>query len=119
MTAPKLFICNAMNYLQALQEDLTNRISSTQTSSPTSESGPSRPMIHRKVSVGYQEERLVTNPNAGLSNNDRRSILQQSNSLKQLYEDMSRELLNQNRGEDLVVFLISNNKSSNKTHCAD
>lgn len=49
-----------------------------------------------------------------LSNADRKNILQQSNSLKSLYEEMTRALSYQNRGADLVSFLISNQKSSNK-----
>jgi 1-phosphatidylinositol-3-phosphate 5-kinase len=67
----------------------------------------------RKVSVGYQEERLVTNPNV-LSNIDRRNILQQSNSLKQLHEDLLASLPYRCKGNDLIAFLITNQKSSNK-----
>lgn len=73
--------------------------------------------MNRKISIGtiqYQEERLVSHLKSTLSNADRKNILQQSNSLKSLYEEMTKALSYQNRGSDLVSFLISNQKSSNK-----
>lgn len=65
------------------------------------------------MSVGYQEERLVSNQNI-LSNADRKTILQQSNTLKTLYEDMLNSLPIQNKGIDLLSHLITNQKSSTK-----
>ncbi|KAG5675557.1 hypothetical protein PVAND_005452 [Polypedilum vanderplanki] len=97
--------------LQALEEDLSNKfvgVSNNANSNNTAESSP-----HRKISVGYQEERLITNSNV-LSNADRKTILQQSNTLKSLYEDMLCGLQYHNKGVDLVNFLITTQKSSNK-----
>lgn len=62
----------------------------------------------------YREERLASIANVPLSLADRKSILQQSNSLKLLHEEMFKFLPNQNRGIDLITFLIANQKSSNK-----
>lgn len=98
--------------LQALEEDLSNKFVGTSNASST-QGSPAETSPHRKVSVGYQEERLVSNSNI-LSNADRKTILQQSSTLKSLYEDMENSLPNQNKGSDLVYFLISNQKSSNK-----
>jgi 1-phosphatidylinositol-3-phosphate 5-kinase len=98
--------------LQALEEDLSSKFegssSAVPNQNPLNESSP-----HRKVSVGYQEERLVSNQSI-LSNADRKTILQQSYTLKALYEDMSVALPSLNRGSDLASFLIASNKSSNK-----
>lgn len=98
--------------LQALQDDLSNKFS-TQTDDDNNQmletSSP-----QRKVSVGYQEERLATNPKFSLSNADRKHILLQSTSLKTLFEDMTKALPVQNRGTDILIYLITKNKSSNK-----
>ncbi|KAG4067595.1 hypothetical protein HA402_005367 [Bradysia odoriphaga] len=96
--------------LQALQEDLSSKFSLQSTNDPQDSSTSQR---HRKISIGYQEERLVSQLNSTLSNADRKNILQQSNSLKSLYEEMTKALSYQNRGSDLVSFLIANQKSSN------
>lgn len=99
--------------LQALEEDLSNKFVGTSSNSNQSSSTETSPH-HRKISVGYQEERLVTNTSA-LSNADRKTILQQSNTLKSLYEDMITSLSNsQQKGIDLMNFLIANKKSTNK-----
>lgn len=97
--------------LQALQEDLSSKFSHQSTNDPQDSNTSQR---HRKISIGYQEERLVSHLNSTLSNADRKNILQQSNSLKSLFEEMTKALSYQNRGSDLVSFLISNQKSSNK-----
>ena len=98
--------------LQALEDDLSNKFVGT-SSNASSNNLYIDPNNRRKVSVGYQEERLVTNPNI-LSNADRKNILQQSNSLKALYEDMINSLSIQNKGIDLINFLIFNQKASTK-----
>lgn len=95
--------------LQALEEDLSSK---SVGSSSERDSGASSPVM-RKISVGYQEERLVSNTNI-LSNVDRRNILQQSNSLKQLHEEMLNSLPIRNKGREFISFLIANQKSSNK-----
>lgn len=97
--------------LQALQEDLSSKFSHQSTNDPPDSNASQR---HRKISIGYQEERLVSHLNSTLSNADRKNILQQSNSLKSLFDEMTKALSYQNRGADLVSFLISNQKSSNK-----
>lgn len=99
--------------LQTLEDDLSSKfVSSPNISSGSSFVGDRSP--HRKVSVGYQEERLVSNPNI-LSNADRKNILQQSNSLKSLYEDMIKLLQYQHlRGSELLSFLMNNQKFNNK-----
>lgn len=97
--------------LQALQEDLSSKFSHHST---TDHQDTSTSQRQRKISIGYQEERLVSHLTSTLSNADRKNILQQSNSLKSLYEEMTKALSYQNRGSDLVSFLISNQKSSNK-----
>lgn len=99
--------------LQALQDDLSSKLSlqpETASTSILQESASPQ----RKVSVGYQEERLLSHPRNPLSNADRKNILQQSTSLKVLYEDICKELPNSNRGADIVTYLIRKNKSSNK-----
>lgn len=94
--------------LQALEDDLSNKFvgSSSSNSWPCNRSP-------RKVSVGYQEERLVSNPNV-LSNADRKNILQQSNSLKALYEDMISLFhhVNNIKGSELLASLNNNQKFS-------
>lgn len=98
--------------LQALEDDLSSKFVGTSSSSTNLNSLTER-SPHRKVSVGYQEERLVSNPNI-LSNADRKNILQQSNSLKALYEEMIKALTPQNKGIDMLNFLINNQKFNNK-----
>lgn len=99
--------------LQALQDDLAKKfqLQSDESSSTVQElSSP-----QRKISVGYQEERLLSQPKYLLSNADRKNILQQSTSLKVLYEDVAKALPNQNPGSDIIHYLITKNKSSNKS----
>lgn len=98
--------------LQALQDDLSSKLSaySNQNMLPAE---PTTSALHRKISIGYQEERLVSTIKPNLSNADRKNILQQSNSLKSIHEDMIKALPIQNRGVDLVQFLIINHKSAN------
>lgn len=98
--------------LQSLHDDLSNKLS-TYNNAYQMPDQPSAQM-HRKFSVGYQEERLVSHRKSSLSNSDRKNILQQSNSLKTLYDEMTKVLPNQNRGTDLLTYLIANQKSSNK-----
>lgn len=74
---------------------------------------PSDRSPHRKVSVGYQEERLVSHY-PQLSIEARKSILQQSNSLKALYDEMIKFFHDQIKGFELVHFLITNQKCTNK-----
>lgn len=97
--------------LQALQDDLSSKFSHQSINDPQDSNASQR---HRKISIGYQEERLVSQLNSTLSTADRKNILQQSNSLKSLYEEMTKALSYQNRGSELVSFLIANQKSSNK-----
>lgn len=97
--------------LQALEDDLSSKFVGS-TGSATGIGSPNDRSLHRKVSVGYQEERLISNPNI-LSTADRKSILQQSNSLKGLYEDMIKSLQNQLKGSELLNFL-NNQKVANK-----
>lgn len=99
--------------LQALQAHLSSKLS-LQNYNPK---GHSHDVAspQRKISVGYQEERLLSRPKNSLSNADRRTILQQSTSLKILYEELLNELPHHIRGSDLLQYLISKNKSSNKT----
>lgn len=99
--------------LQALQDDLSSKLSLQHEAVGASNLQESV-SPQRKISVGYQEERLLSHPKSALSNADRKTILQQSTSLKVLYEDVSKELPNQNRGADIVSYLIRKNKSSNK-----
>lgn len=99
--------------LQALQDDLSSKLLSKTDDSNILVQELASPQ--RKISVGYQEERLLSQQKDFLSNSDRKNILQQSNSLKVFYEDMSKELPNQNRGSDIVTHLITKNKSSNKS----
>lgn len=99
--------------LQALQDDLANKFQLQSEDRHTSVLESALPQ--RKVSVGYQEERLFTQPKYLLSNADRKNILQQSTSLKILYEDMAKALPNHNHGSDIINYLITKNKSSNKS----
>ncbi|XP_062544870.1 putative 1-phosphatidylinositol 3-phosphate 5-kinase [Armigeres subalbatus] len=99
--------------LRALQEDLSNKLS-TGTVSTHNDGDPGLANVQRrKISVGYQEERFASTQTPTMSSADRKTILQQSNSLRALYEEMIKILPNQNRGLDLIGYLISNQKSSN------
>lgn len=101
--------------LQALKEDLSNKLSiSSDSLASVQDRTLSYSSAEPKFSQGYREERLTSITNINLSNADRKNILQQSNSLKLLHEDMLKLLPNQNRGTDLINFLIINQKSSNK-----
>lgn len=63
--------------LQALEDDLSNKFVSDSTSLQSPSNLNIDSITHRKVSLGYQEERLVSHTNV-LSNADRKSILQVS-----------------------------------------
>lgn len=94
--------------LQALEDDLSNKFVTSMSNSANS--GTHCESYHqRKTSVGYQEERLVSNPNV-LSTADRKNILQQSNPLKSLHEDMIQSLQNQERGSEILNFLLNNQR---------
>lgn len=99
--------------LQALQNDLAKKFQFQSEDGGTFAQESSSPQ--RKISVGYQEERLLSQPKFLLSNADRKNILQQSTSLKVLYEDVCKALPNQNPGSDIIHYLITRNKSSNKS----
>lgn len=102
--------------LQALQQDLTSRLETIKDSEPSKLAvEPSRAQLQRKISVGYQEERFVAHqPPISLTMDDRKNILQQSNSLITLHEEMRKVLPSQNCGIELIDFLNTNHKSSNK-----
>uniref|UniRef100_A0A1I8PLT5 1-phosphatidylinositol-3-phosphate 5-kinase n=1 Tax=Stomoxys calcitrans TaxID=35570 RepID=A0A1I8PLT5_STOCA len=102
--------------LQALQQDLSNKLKTINESEPqTSTAEPAPFQLQRKVSVGYQEERFAAHqPPSSLTMDDRKHILQQSNSLITLHEEMRKVLPSQNCGVDLIDFLNTNHKSSNK-----
>uniref|UniRef100_A0A182NQ61 1-phosphatidylinositol-3-phosphate 5-kinase n=1 Tax=Anopheles dirus TaxID=7168 RepID=A0A182NQ61_9DIPT len=104
--------------LKALQDDLAQKLSTLQPSgSGGADAGGANAAPggrnRRKISVGYQEERFAASAGSGISSADRKSILQQSNSLKTLYDEMCRSLPLYNRGHDLIDFLFSKQKSSN------
>lgn len=90
--------------LEAFKDDLSVKLSASDNPQQTANEVVTS-HIQRKVSVGYQEERLVSIPKA-FSNVDRKSILQQSNSLKTLYNEMAEVLPYQNQGYDLIAYLI-------------
>lgn len=99
--------------LQALQQDLSSKLDdSSDTSSIVN--APNKNSLKRKVSVGYQEERFATNSFNTLSVDDRKNLLQQSNSLITLHEEMQKNLPAQNCGLDLIAFLNTHNKAANK-----
>lgn len=105
---------NSESDLQALQNDLANKFQlQSDHGNIMNEQESTSPQ--RKISVGYQEERLLSQPKYLLSNADRKNILQQSESLKTLYEDMAKALPHQNHGTDLINYLITKNKSSNRS----
>lgn len=99
--------------LQALQDDLAKKFQFQSDDGGSFAHESSSPQ--RKISVGYQEERLLSQPKYLLSNADRKNILQQSTSLKVLYEDVAKALPNQNPGSDIIHYLITKNKSSNRS----
>ncbi|KAH8233686.1 hypothetical protein KR026_011308 [Drosophila bipectinata] len=102
--------------LQVLQQHLTNKLEVQDKATPHANNPQQqRAPLSRKTSVGYQEERFSSHPNyTTLSIDDRKNILQQSNSLITLHEEMQRVLPAQNCGQSLIEFLISNNKSANE-----
>lgn len=99
--------------LQALQDDLANKFQLQNEDRQLSVTESTYPQ--RKISVGYQEERFFSQPKYLLSNADRKNILQQSTSLKILYEDVAKALPSHNHGSDIINYLITKNKSSNKS----
>lgn len=103
--------------LQALQQDLSSKLETNNDLEPVNliTEPTSRSPLERKVSVGYQEERFAAHqPPISLTMDDRKNILQQSNSLITLHEEMRKVLSAQNSGVELIEFLNSNHKSSNK-----
>lgn len=114
LTHLKTLDMNSESDLQALQNDLANKFQ-LQGGSTTVNSEPDVLMAHRKVSVGYQEERLLSQSKYLLSTADRKNILQQSETLKTLYDDMAKALPYQNHGTDLIIYLIGKNKSANRS----
>ncbi|XP_055538718.1 putative 1-phosphatidylinositol 3-phosphate 5-kinase isoform X3 [Wyeomyia smithii] len=99
--------------LKALQDDLSNKLSSNSFCNPNDGDTYTITSQRRKVSVGYQEERFVSTQTTTMSSADRKSILQQSSSLRALYEEMIKVLPNVNRGLNLTSYLINTQKSSN------
>jgi 1-phosphatidylinositol-3-phosphate 5-kinase len=99
--------------LQALEENLSSKFV-TGTDSTSANAGVVTRSPYRKASVGYQEERLVSSTTNALSNADRKNILQQSHSLKALYEDMIKTQNQFIKGSELVSYLISSQKCVNK-----
>ncbi|XP_017019929.1 putative 1-phosphatidylinositol 3-phosphate 5-kinase [Drosophila kikkawai] len=102
--------------LQALQQHLSNKLEVQDSATPHAKHPQQqRAPLSRKTSVGYQEERFSSQTNYNtLSIDDRKNILQQSNSLITLHEEMQRDLPAQNCGQRLIEFLNSNNKSANE-----
>lgn len=99
--------------LQALQQDLTQKLEDKNDINNI-EVLSTRAISTRKISVGYQEERFATHMSNCLSIDDRKNILQQSNSLITLHEEMQRQLTPQNCGTYLIDYMILHKKSSNK-----
>ncbi|EDW85898.1 uncharacterized protein Dwil_GK23306 [Drosophila willistoni] len=109
--------------LQALQQHLSNKLevqdgaTAAAAATTTHRQQQQRRALTRKTSLGYQEERFTSQPGytSTLTMDDRKNILQQSNSLITLHEEMRRELpAAQNCGQLLIEFLITKNKSANK-----
>ncbi|EDV54978.1 putative 1-phosphatidylinositol 3-phosphate 5-kinase [Drosophila erecta] len=102
--------------MQELQQHLSNKLEvQDSVSSLAKHPQTQRAPLPRKTSVGYQEERFSSHPTyTTLSIDDRKNILQQSNSLITLHEEMQRDLPAQNCGQRLIEFLNSNNKSANE-----
>uniref|UniRef100_A0A1Q3G2X3 1-phosphatidylinositol-3-phosphate 5-kinase n=1 Tax=Culex tarsalis TaxID=7177 RepID=A0A1Q3G2X3_CULTA len=95
---------------RALQEDLSNKLSVI--SQHTNDSSANNQQ-RRKVSVGYQEERFISSNSRTMSTGDRKSMLQQSSSLRSIYDEMIKVLPGQNHGFELLAYLFSSQKSSN------
>lgn len=95
---------------RALQEDLSNKLSVIPQNTNDSSIGN---LHRRKVSVGYQEERFVSSHPRTISTGDRKSMLQQSSSLRSIYEEMITVLPRQNHGFEILAYLFSSQKSSN------
>lgn len=113
LTSLKSSGSNMAEDLQALQQHLSNKLEDNAPNAGTAQK--QRLQLTRKTSLGYQEERFSSQPNYTiLSMNDRKNILQQSNSLITLHEQMQRELPAQNCGQLLIEFLNTNNKSANE-----
>ncbi|XP_030387596.1 putative 1-phosphatidylinositol 3-phosphate 5-kinase [Scaptodrosophila lebanonensis] len=106
---------NLSGDLQAQQRNLTNKSEANDNAPDCSPLLQQRAQLSRKPSLGYQEERFNSqHAYTTLSVDDRKNILQQSNSLITLHEEMQRKLPAQNCGLHLIGFLNTNNKSSNK-----
>uniref|UniRef100_A0A6B2EHR2 1-phosphatidylinositol-3-phosphate 5-kinase n=1 Tax=Phlebotomus kandelakii TaxID=1109342 RepID=A0A6B2EHR2_9DIPT len=99
--------------LQALQDDLSNKLATEGPNVSSPDLSVSSP-LRRKISVGYQEEKLVSYPNTTLTSGDRKTILQQLTSLQSLSEEFMKNLPIHNRGEDLMRYLMANQKSSDR-----
>lgn len=101
------------NDLQALKDDLSVKLSTnTDHQQQQLDTQSLATQIQRKVSLGYQEERLVSNAKSNLSNADRKQMLQQSNSLKTLHSEMTKVLATQIRGSELIAYMKNNRHSS-------
>ncbi|GBP09011.1 Putative 1-phosphatidylinositol 3-phosphate 5-kinase [Eumeta japonica] len=97
--------------LQALQQDLSSKLETRTEEQPENlVKEPARcSTLERKISVGYQEERFASHqPPISLTIDDRKNILQQSNSLITLHEEMRKVLPAQNCGTDLIGVLNVN-----------
>ncbi|XP_032292442.1 putative 1-phosphatidylinositol 3-phosphate 5-kinase isoform X1 [Drosophila virilis] len=115
LTSLKSSSSNIGGDLQALQQHLSSKLEVQDSAPSTLSAQKQRVQVSRKTSLGYQEERFSSQPNyTVLSMNDRKYILQQSNSLITLHEEMQRELPVQNCGQLLIEFLNTNNKSANE-----
>ncbi|XP_059613913.1 putative 1-phosphatidylinositol 3-phosphate 5-kinase [Phlebotomus argentipes] len=99
--------------LQALQDDLSIKLATEGPNISSPDLSVSSP-LRRKISVGYQEEKLVSYPNTTLTSGDRKTILQQLTSLQLLSEEFLKNLPMHNRGGDLVRYLMANQKSSDR-----
>ncbi|CRL00836.1 CLUMA_CG014086, isoform A [Clunio marinus] len=99
--------------LQALEDDLSSKFVGTSSGSSINLMPESERNSLRKVSMGYQEDKWIKNHDI-LSNADRKSILQQSKSLKVLYEDMIKALPIHNKGSELMNYLTNIQKLTNK-----
>ncbi|KAL7737544.1 hypothetical protein ACLKA6_007669 [Drosophila palustris] len=111
----KSSVSNMGEDLQALQQHLSSKLEVQEKASSTHAAQKQRVQLSRKSSLGYQEERFSSQHNyTTLSMLDRKNILQQSNSLITLHEEMQREMPAQNCGQLLIEFLKKNNKSANE-----
>lgn len=115
LTSLKSSDSNMGEDLQALQQHLSSKLEVQENASNTHAAQKQRVQLSRKSSLGYQEERFSSQHNyTTLSMVDRKNILQQSNSLITLHEEMQREMPIQNCGQLLIEFLKKNNKSANE-----